>query len=80
MSDETVDVGPDPVWGFGVFLVGMITMAVGGAFTRHWVFNIGETLLLLGVGIFVGCVAITSHRQEHLLKRLRRALRKRDAD
>lgn len=72
--------GPDPVWGLGVFIVGLLIMAFGGATTRHWVFNIGETLLLIGVIVFVGAVAITSHRQEHVVKRLRRAFKNDEID
>ena len=72
--------GPDPVWGLGVFIVGLLTMAFGGATTRHWVFNIGETLLLIGVIVFVGAVAVTSHRQEHVVKRLRRAFKNDEID
>jgi hypothetical protein len=70
---EAADPGPDPVWGLGLFIVGLFVMAIGGAGTWHWMFNIGETLLLVGVIVFVTCIAITSHRQEHLVTRLRRA-------
>lgn len=69
------DVGPDPVWGLGLFVAGMLAMAIGGATTRHILFNVGEGVLLVGVAVFVVCVAITSHKQEHLVSRIRRALR-----
>ncbi|MCA9620205.1 MAG: hypothetical protein KC731_14385 [Myxococcales bacterium] len=55
--------GPDPVWGLGVFLIGLVVMAIGGAGTWHILFNVGETLLLLGAAVFVVCVAITARRQ-----------------
>jgi hypothetical protein len=77
---ENQDVGPDPVWGLGVFIVGLVTMAIGGATTRHWVFNIGEGTLLIGVVLFVAAIAITSHRQEHVITRLKRAFRNDDID
>jgi hypothetical protein len=79
-QNEGQDVGPDPVWGLGVFIVGVVTMAIGGATTRHWVFNIGEATLLIGVVIFVSAIAITSHRQEHVVTRLKRAFRNNEAD
>jgi hypothetical protein len=79
-ADNGGDVGPDPVWGMGVFIVGLTTMAIGGATTRHYVFNVGEGLLLIGVFWFLATVAITSHRQEDFLTRLRRAIRSGDAE
>jgi hypothetical protein len=62
--DETADVGPDPVWPLGLFIVGLLIMASGGAFTWHWVFMIGEALLLIGVVWFLAAVAITRLKQE----------------
>jgi hypothetical protein len=58
------DVGPDPVWGVGLFFLGLLIMAVGGAATWHWVFNIGEGILLLGAVYFLGTVAITALKQD----------------
>lgn len=50
----------------GVFLAGLLVMAVGGANTWHWVFNVGEAVLVLGAAWFLVSVAITSVRQEPL--------------
>jgi regulator of protease activity HflC (stomatin/prohibitin superfamily) len=36
--------------------------------------------LLIGVVIFVSAIAITSHRQEHVVTRLKRAFRNNEAD
>lgn len=55
--------GPDPVIGVGLFAVGLLIMATGGAFTWHYVFNVGEGILLLGAVIFLVNVTLTSHRQ-----------------
>jgi len=55
---------PDPSVGVGVFVVGLIIMAIGGATTEHYVFNAGEGLLLLGAVIFLVSVAITNYRIE----------------
>lgn len=71
---------PDPVWGLGFFILGLIIMAIGGATTRHWWFNVGEGLLLIGVAVFLTFVGITSHRQEHVVKRLRRAFQGTEQD
>lgn len=80
MKKDAEDVGPDPVWGMALFVVGALTMAIGGATTRHILFNVGAGVLLAGVVVFVACVAITSHKQEHLVVRIRRALRGEDQD
>jgi hypothetical protein len=58
--------GPDPAVGIGLFVVGLLIMATGGATTQHYVFNAGEGLVLLGAVIFLASVAITNHRLEPL--------------
>jgi hypothetical protein len=63
-KDTPVDVGPDPVWAVGVFVVGLVVMGVGGAATWHWVFNIGTAVLLLGVLWFLYATIRTSLLQE----------------
>lgn len=40
----------------------MVTMAVGGALTWHWVFIVGEGVMLLGAALFLGAVAISAWR------------------
>jgi hypothetical protein len=57
------DVGPDPVWGLTVGIVGLVVMAVGGAGNWHWTFNIGEGVMLLGAFVFFYCVAATHLKQ-----------------
>lgn len=76
------DAGPDPVWGLGVFIVGLFVMALGGAQTWHWVFNIGETLLLIGAIVFLVCMTMTALKQQPLdwRKALRSALRGKDEE
>jgi hypothetical protein len=73
-APEERDVGPDPVWALGLFIVGILVMATGGAGNWHWVFNVGEAMLLVGVVATLVMVAITSHRQEPVGERIRRAL------
>lgn len=58
------DRAPDPAWGVGIFAVGLLVMAIGGAGNWHLAFNIGEGLLLFGAGVFLLFVTITSHKQE----------------
>lgn len=48
--------------GVGLFVVGLVVMATGGAATWHYVFNVGEGLLLLGAVVFLASVAISSLR------------------
>jgi len=62
------DVGPDPIWGMAVFVVGVVVMAAGGAGNWHWTFNVGMGTLLLGVVIFtvfVGIVAVKLDRDRY---------------
>lgn len=63
--------GPDPVWGAGVFIVGLLVMGVGGAKTWHWTFNVGQGLLMIGSVWFLLAVALTSVRQQPLNLRAR---------
>jgi len=57
------DVGPDPVWGVALGAFGLINMAVAGAMTRHYWFNVGEGLMALGAALFIGSAAITHLKQ-----------------
>lgn len=61
---EAAERSPDPSLGVGLFVVGLLVMAAGGATTQHYVFNAGEGLVLLGAVIFLVSVAITSYRIE----------------
>ena len=58
--------GPDPVWGVGVSIVGLLIMATGGAATWHWTFNIGEGILLLGMTMFLVMVVLSWNAQRKL--------------
>jgi hypothetical protein len=71
------DVGPDPIWGMAVFVIGVLVMAAGGAGNWHWTFNIGMGTLLLGVVLFTIFVAITAVKQdpERYTQPVRRVLR-----
>ena len=62
--------GPDPVWGVGVGIIGLLTMATGGALTWHWVFNVGELVMLIGAAMFLGAVTLTSLKQRPLRFRM----------
>jgi hypothetical protein len=62
---------PDPGWGVGVGLLGLVVMATGGAGTWHWIFNAGEFIMLAGAAMFIGAVSSTSLRQRPLRLRLR---------
>lgn len=56
----TPDVGPDPVWGVALGVFGLLNMAIAGAVTQHWWFNVGEGLMLLGAAVFLGSVLVTN--------------------
>jgi hypothetical protein len=68
-TDERTDVGPDPVWGLGLFIIGLATMGMAGAFTWHWVFVTGEAFLLVGVVWFLAAVARTRLKQDPIVWR-----------
>lgn len=53
----------DPATGIGIFVPGLFVMAIGGAATWHWVFNVGEGIMLAGMTYFVVAVAWTALQQ-----------------
>lgn len=53
----------DPAIGLGIFVPGLFVMALGGAMTWHWIFNIGEAVMLLGMTHFVAAVMLTALQQ-----------------
>ncbi len=61
-----VDAGLDPVWGVCLGVFGLFNMAIGGAFTFHWWFNFGELFMLVGTGLFLVSLALTSTKQRPL--------------
>lgn len=58
----------DPAIGLGIFVPGLFVMAIGGAATWHWIFNVGEAFMLAGMTLFVGAVILTALQQRDLRK------------
>ncbi|WP_437671737.1 hypothetical protein [Sorangium sp. So ce131] len=61
------DVGPDPVIGAGIALLGIFLMGVGGAQGAHYLFNFGVLVAVLGAVLFVLFVAVTALKQRRAL-------------
>jgi hypothetical protein len=61
------DVGPDPVIGAGIALLGMFLMGVGGAQGAHYLFNFGVLVAVLGAVLFVLFVTVTALKQRRAL-------------
>ena len=57
------DVGPDPVIGAGVTLLGIFLMGVGGGGDMHYLFNAGVLTAVAGAVLFVLFVTLTALRQ-----------------
>ncbi len=55
--------GPDPVYGAGIALLGILMMGIAGAATEHYAFNVGSATAILGAILFAGAIALTSLRQ-----------------
>lgn len=62
LSPERDPAGPDPIYGLGMVVVGVLIMGVAGAATLHFVFNAGTALTILGALVFVASLAISSMR------------------
>ena len=60
---HATDVGPDPAIGAGVTLLGIFLMGLGGSIDRHYFFNVGVLVAVLGAVMFVACVALTAFYQ-----------------
>lgn len=58
----------DPAVGIGIFVPGLFVMAIGGAATWHWIFNVGEAVMLAGMTLFVAAVILTALQQRDLRK------------
>ncbi len=69
-QDPIHEAGPDPVWGVGLCIVGLLIMATGGAATWHWVFNVGEGILLVGMVVFIATVVLSWNAQRKLAEGL----------
>jgi hypothetical protein len=61
------DVGPDPVIGAGIALLGIFLMGVGGAQNAHYLFNFGVLVAVLGAVLFVLFVTVTALKQRRAL-------------
>lgn len=68
-----MDVGPDPVIGAGIALLGIFLMGVGGAQGAHYLFNFGVLVAVLGAVLFVLFVSVTALKQRRALARDSRA-------
>jgi len=53
----------DPATGFGIFVPGLFVMALGGAMTWHWIFNIGSGIMLGGMTWVVAAIMLTALQQ-----------------
>ncbi len=53
----------DPAHGLGLFVPGLFVMALAGAMTWHWIFVLGEGVMMLGMGHFVAAVTLTALQQ-----------------
>lgn len=59
----------DPATGFGIFVPGLFVMALGGAMTWHWIFNIGSGIMLAGMTYVVAAITLTALQQRFDKKR-----------
>lgn len=59
----------DPATGFGIFVPGLFVMALGGAMTWHWIFNIGSGIMLAGMTWVVAAIMLTALQQWYDKKR-----------
>lgn len=59
----------DPATGFGIFVPGLFVMALGGAMTWHWIFNIGSGIMLAGMTYVVAAIMLTALQQRFDKKR-----------
>ena len=77
---ERPDLGPDPVYGLGIGIVGLVVTAVGGALTWHYTFNVGQGIMLLGAAVFLTCGAWTELKRTRAIATLRERLQRGLAD
>jgi hypothetical protein len=61
--EPALDLGPDPVIGAGVTLLGIFVMGVGGARDAHYLFDFGVLVAVLGAATFVLFVALSAMKQ-----------------
>jgi hypothetical protein len=66
LSPPNKDVGPDPVIGAGVTLLGIFLMGVGGAWDAHYLFDFGVLIAVTGAVLFVLFVTVTALKQRRL--------------
>lgn len=73
LSPERDPSGPDPIYGLGMVVVGVLVMGVAGAATLHFLFNAGTALTILGALAFVASLAISSMRDSLKARAARKA-------
>lgn len=73
LSPERDPSGPDPIYGLGMVVVGVLVMGVAGAATLHFLFNAGTALTILGALAFVSSLAISSMRDSLKARAARKA-------
>ena len=52
-SIESVRRGPDPVYGAGLTIAGIVGMGIFGALGKHYAFNVSTGLAIVGAARFV---------------------------
>ena len=57
------DLGPDPVVGAGITLLGILVMGISGAADAHYAFDVGVLTAVVGAGTFVVSVALSAMKQ-----------------
>ena len=62
-GEAEAQLGPDPVFGAGVTLLGIFVMGIAGARDMHYVFDVGVVTAVLGAVAFVVCVALSALKQ-----------------
>lgn len=72
-ASSDMDVGPDPVIGAGIALLGIFLMGVSGAQGAHYLFNFAVLVAVLGAVLFVLFVTVTALKQRRALAREHRA-------
>ncbi|HVY46660.1 MAG TPA: hypothetical protein VHB21_12315 [Minicystis sp.] len=65
-DEPGADVGPDPVFGAGIALLGILVMGISGASDAHYAFDVGVLTAVLGAGTFVVSVALSAMKQKKL--------------
>jgi hypothetical protein len=65
-NPQGADVGPDPVIGAAITLLGILAMGISGAADAHYPFDVSVLVAVVGAGVFVGSVALSAMKQRAL--------------